>query len=110
MLAPWSRELSNLLFPPRCALCDGELDAAQDKRLCGACEFKLVPANPPRCGRCALTLRQALVTEEGCPQCAGERFRFSRAWAIGDYEGDLREAVLRMKHPQEDPLSAAMGE
>jgi ComF family protein len=109
-LAPWPTRLSNLLFPPRCALCDGELDAAHEARLCAACQFKLLPACPPRCGRCALTLRQALVTEEGCPQCVGERFHFSRAWAIGDYAGPLREAVLRMKHAQEDPLSAAMAE
>jgi ComF family protein len=109
-LAHWPARLSNLLLPPCCALCDGELDAEHDARLCLACQFKLLPAWPPRCGRCALTLRQAPVTQEGCPKCVGERFHFSRAWAIGDYEGELREAVLRMKHAQEDPLSAAMGE
>ncbi|HWB12267.1 MAG TPA: ComF family protein [Pirellulales bacterium] len=110
ILAPWPTRFANLLFPPRCALCDCELDAAHDARLCEACRFKLLPACPPRCGRCAMTLRQVPVTPEGCPQCVGERFHFSRAWAIGDYDGALREVVLRMKHANEDPLSAAMGE
>ena len=104
------QRLNDLLFPPRCALCDGELDVAQHPLLCAACQFRLLPAAPPRCPRCALTLRQALVTQDGCPQCVGEKFHFSRAWAIGDYAGDLREAVLRMKHAREEPLAAAMAE
>lgn len=99
-----------LLFPPRCAMCDAELDAACPARLCAACQFRLVPAAAPRCPRCALSLRQAPVTEDGCPQCVAERFHFSRTWAIGDYAGELREAVLRMKHAQEEPLSAALAE
>lgn len=107
---PWAKRLSNLVFPPRCALCDGELDEGHGARLCMACQFRLVPAASPRCPRCALTLRQALVTEEGCPRCIAERFHFSRAWALGDYGGELREAVLRMKHAQEEPLSMAMAE
>lgn len=102
-----SNQVSHLLFPPRCAFCDAELDAG---RLCTACQFKLVPSSPPRCARCALTLRQALVTEDGCPQCIGERFHFRGAWAMGDYAGELREALLRTKHAREEPLTAAMAE
>lgn len=109
-LAPLPGQFSNLLFPPRCALCDTELDAVHDARLCGACQFKLAPTAAPRCPRCALVLKQAIVTDAGCPQCVGERFYFSRAWAIGDYSGDLRDAVLRMKHAPEEPLSAALAE
>lgn len=109
-IEPWSAGLSNLFFPPRCALCDGELDASHDPRICAACQFRLTPAAPPRCPRCALTLRQALVTDEGCPRCVAERFHFTRAWAVGDYAGELREAVLRMKHAREEPLSAAVAE
>ncbi|MGH7136677.1 MAG: phosphoribosyltransferase family protein [Pirellulales bacterium] len=104
------RAINDLLFPARCALCDGELETAHEPLLCAACQFRLVPAAPPRCPRCALTLRQALVTDEGCPQCVGERFHFSRAWTIGDYAGELREAVLRMKQACEEPLSAALAD
>jgi ComF family protein len=57
-----------------------------------------------------LVLKQALVTDAGCPRCVGQKFHFSRAWAVGEYSGDLREAVLRMKHGREEPLSAAMAE
>lgn len=110
VLKSWSSHANDLLFPPRCNLCDAELESAHDPLLCAACQFRLVPVSPPRCPRCALTLRQALVTDEGCPQCVGEKYHFSRAWTIGDYEGELREAVLRMKHAREEPLAAAMAE
>lgn len=110
MAAHAARAITDLLLPPRCALCDGELETAQRPLLCAACRFRLVPASPPRCPKCALSLRQAFVTADGCPQCVGERFHFSRAWAIGDYAGELREAVLRMKHAREEPLTAAMAD
>lgn len=110
MLASAAGAMSELLFPARCALCDGELEASQRPLLCAACQFRLIPASPPRCPRCALTLRQAMVTDEGCPQCVGERFHFSRAWAIGDYSAELRETVLRMKQAREEPLTAAMAD
>ncbi|HET6881934.1 MAG TPA: ComF family protein [Pirellulales bacterium] len=106
----WSARLNDLLFPARCALCDGELEVTQQPLLCAACQFKLAPTAPPRCPRCALTLRQALVTDEGCPQCVGEGLHFSRAWSLGDYEAELREAVLRMKQAREEPLTAALAE
>jgi ComF family protein len=106
----WSARLNDLLFPARCALCDGEMDATEQPLLCAACQFRLAPITPPRCPHCALTLRQALMTEDGCPQCVGERFHFSRAWTLGDYEGELREAVLRMKHAREEPLTASLAE
>lgn len=103
-----ARAIMELLFPARCALCDSELPAAQLPLLCAACQFRLAPDAPPRCPKCALTLRQALVTADGCPKCAGEGFHFSRAWTLGDYAGDLRETVLRMKHAREEPLTAAV--
>ncbi|HVX12884.1 MAG TPA: ComF family protein [Pirellulales bacterium] len=108
--ASWSGRLNDLLFPPRCALCDAELAVSQHPLLCTTCQSRLLPTAPSRCPRCALESRQALVTEEGCPHCVGEGFHFRRAWAIGDYAGDLRDAVLRMKHAREEPLAAAMAE
>ena len=36
--------------------------------------------------------------------------RFARAVALGNYEGLLRNAVLRMKRDTEEPLSAALAE
>jgi ComF family protein len=45
-----------------------------------------------------------------CALCRQTRFRFSRAIALGHYQGALRAAVLRMKHASERYLACAVGE
>ncbi|MGH7193661.1 MAG: ComF family protein [Candidatus Saccharimonadales bacterium] len=100
-----------LVFPIRCALCDAELAQIGDAiRLCGGCRSKLAKVDEDRCPRCALPLRQASASELGCPICHDEQLHFSRAWALGDYAGELRAAALRMKHAREEVLSAAVGQ
>jgi len=49
------------------------------------------------------------VDEESCGWCRAARLQFDRVVVLGAYRGELREAVLRMKHPGSEPLSAAMG-
>jgi ComF family protein len=45
-----------------------------------------------------------------CAACHGVRLRFDSVVVLGDYRGQLREEVLRMKQPGQEPLSLAMGE
>lgn len=104
------RGLCELVFPARCALCDAEFAQSDDFiRLCTACRMALARPGDARCPRCALPLRQAAAGELGCPQCHAEQLHFSRAWALGDYAGELRAAVLRMKRARDEGLSVAVG-
>lgn len=106
-----SRGLCELVFPLRCAFCDAELDEADDRiRLCGACRSQLAKVDEGRCPRCALPLRNAFVSEQGCPHCRDEELHFSHAWALGDYAGELRAAALRMKRVRDEGLSAAVAQ
>jgi ComF family protein len=41
-------------------------------------------------------------------QCHGTPLRFDAVVALGAYRDDLRQAVLRMKQPEGDPLSGAV--
>lgn len=103
--------LCELVFPIRCAACDAELtDAGDGIRLCEACRSKFAKTDEDRCPRCALPLRKAAASELGCPHCHGEQLYFSRAWALGDYAGELRAAALRMKRARDEGLSAAIGQ
>lgn len=105
------RGLCELVFPLRCAFCDGELGEADDRiRLCRVCRSQLAKADEGRCPRCALPLRNAFVSEQGCPHCRDEQLHFSHAWALGDYAGELRAAALRMKRVRDEGLSAAVGQ
>lgn len=101
----------NMLFPPRCACCDGELPTGETLvPLCGRCSTELAPEVRPACGRCGAPVAAA---QAGCPNCEGCRgrpMRFARAVALGNYDGLLRTSVLRMKRDTEEPLSAALAE
>jgi ComF family protein len=106
----WKTALGRLLFPVRCALCDAELTEAVGAALCPSCVEQLVGGGGGRCPRCGVTLRQAPCDERGCPACRREKLYFSRVWTLGDYQGELRGAVLRMKHQAEEPLSLAVAQ
>ncbi len=45
-----------------------------------------------------------------CPECARSKFRFERLYHLGPYQGDLRQAVIRCKHPQHGYLAATLAE
>jgi ComF family protein len=108
----WGRALgrgvADLVFPPRCAGCDAELAApVADPLLCPKCLAAIVSGDAPRCGRCgAKTAAQAGSGD--CPECTRFDLRFDAALALGNYDGLMRQFVLRMKHQQQEALTLAM--
>ncbi|HUY35926.1 MAG TPA: ComF family protein [Pirellulales bacterium] len=102
--------LTQLVFPACCAGCDGELpDAAPAWALCDTCRARLAPSDALRCGRCGAIAAHAAGDATGCDDCRPRSLGFDRVWVWGDYVGEIRAAVLRMKHAREEPLSAAIG-
>lgn len=103
----------DLIVPPRCAMCGGELD--QDRSLaalCHGCRGDLTATTPePRCRRCAavLTTGDRLQPKERCYNCRDDLPRFDAALALGSYDGRLRDALLKMKSTGAEHLSQALG-
>ena len=104
-------DLLNLVFPPRCLLCDVDVPdfRLQDTPFCRACQQQLCQPLLPACCRCGARAPEHADTREGCPRCAGRGFRFHAVVHQGTYEGALRSAVLRTKQPAGEPLAAALG-
>jgi len=110
-LVRWGRAAVDLLFPPRCALCDADLGDAEDGLLlCGSCREQMGPNEWPGCLRCGARSGLAAPAGPHCPACRGARFSFDAVVPLGSYGGVLRDAVLRMKRAAGEPLSAAAGE
>jgi predicted amidophosphoribosyltransferase len=99
--------LVDFLFPPACLACGDALSAAIPS-LCDECQQELTQPVGPRCQRCAAPVGPHLDTTSGCLHCRDERFAFRRVLALGAYDGPVRSAVLRGKHPHGAPLIAAM--
>lgn len=119
-----SRQFVDLLYPPRCLLCEVEERSASGVApWCETCEAGLLEGAGNYCPRCgaaggaaaqahgaSASAPDAVGPDAGCVECRGRRFRFDRVVRLGSYEGLLRDAVLRMKHPRDEPLTDAVAE
>jgi ComF family protein len=106
----WLSGCTELLFPPVCLMCGGEL-AARVAPICGSCQEAWLADRSLRCPRCAKPLPQHAIPDvDGCSTCRTKRWRVHRAVTLGTYGGALRDLVLRIKQPRYEPLCLAAGE
>ena len=124
-LIPNSKSListvANALFAaalgPACAVCNALLDQPTQGCVCERCWRAVVPITPPICDRCGDPLArqaQSLIPnpQSLCMPCCERDSAISRARAIGEYEGTLREIVHALKYSGRislaKPLAAQM--
>ena len=101
---------ADLLFPPRCGCCGDDCVALPGAPLlCVTCAAELAATKQPTCPRCAMPCTDADAAAGDCYDCRGRKFQFAEARSLGVYEGPLRQAVLKIKHYQHEPLAAALG-
>ncbi len=109
----WSRSVVsgslNLLYPRQCAQCEAAPVSATEILLCDECRRRLAPADRSQCERCAAAIPSTQRGESDCSRCRSESFRFEKVFALGRYENELRQAVLRMKRRHDEPLTRAVG-
>jgi ComF family protein len=78
--------------------------------LCTFCRRQLTASAHAACPRCAISVEgKPGASVEDCPICRVEGWQLSAAFRLGIYRDELREAVLRMKNPAGEPLTAAIG-
>ena len=80
-----------------------------DLLLCDRCRGELAPEGRTCCLRCGAPVSTDPPGPQSCEMCQNVRLKFDRVVSLGTYRGRLRETVLRMKQPQGELLSAAMG-
>ena len=97
----------DLLFPPRCPICDGVLAAEERRRrICADCRGKLQYIREPRCMKCGASLRGE--EEEYCRVCAKHRHRFERGLALYEY-ASVRTSIYRFKYSGRREYAAFFG-
>ena len=100
----------SLVFPPSCLLCGSDMPARHSPPLlCAECVDDFGYRGAPVCSVCAAPLHQIGEAVQDCLYCEERRYRFAASWALGIYEGQLRNAVLRMKLAAHEPLSLTIG-
>ncbi len=88
--------ISGALFPPRCIVCGGVMEA-EDGQLHGKCGEKLYPVMEPVCMHCGRPLLSD--TDEFCYDCSRQRrVSFSQGKALYLYAGDIKKTMYRFKY------------
>lgn len=95
------------MYPPRCSLCG--LTRVCTGIDCGVQIERIAPEVEQACARCGAPVGPHLDTTGGCSYCKTERFLFSRAIALGKYQGPLREIVLNLKQNHGAHLGGNLG-
>jgi ComF family protein len=106
-LKAWLTPGLDLVFPPCCALCRGELETSRQGLICDDCRGDLVDPHPA-CPRCATS--GARIDGGACLRCKDERYSFDAVARLGSYGGSLRSALLRIKQSSERGLAVALGD
>lgn len=102
---------ANLVFPRRCAYCDRDLPEQVDSfPLCRPCQDSLGPQERNGCPCCGAEIASESPSEGRCQRCRSVRLHFETVVPLASYGGDVRNAVLRMKHASGESLARAMGE
>ena len=83
------------LFAPACAVCSELLDEPLSGCVCRRCWQSIRPITPPVCDGCGDPLPRAGAP---CRDCSAHQSAVTRARAIGEYEGTLREIIHALKY------------
>ncbi len=108
-----ARAALDFVYPPRCLLCDDDMNSAADAfwshlAFCADCHAKLAPAAGNECRRCGAPLGPYSPTTAGCPLCLREHFAFDEVIRLGLYRDELRTACLMAKNPAGALLGRAL--
>ena len=88
-LQTWGRALLDFAYPPHCAVCEADIEAAD--LLCGSCWAEIAPHRPR-------------------PQAEDGGSPFEKVVALGPFTGALQQAIYALKFRNQAQLGKALGE
>jgi len=96
-LAFFGTSLSNLFFPPVCAICNSAKPQS-NSAMCPTCQEAVEPIEPPFCFQCGLPFRGLLNSHSQlCGRCLTDPpLYFSARYGVR-YQSELRNALIRFK-------------
>lgn len=111
-MLPILQELIDIIYPPRCHVCQGFLrdDRALEKlALCRSCFNGLSRITPPLCPVCGRPFRTREHDNHHCEDCLRESPFYDRTGAPYLYEGTVMEAIHRFKYAGKTYLGHTLG-
>ena len=106
MSASLLQSLLDLIFPPRCEVCN-TLGA---EAFCDTCRAQVIPMDEPYCRLCGHLLQLSEARQTLCVSCREKPPRFDGARTVGLHTGTLRRAVLNFKFENRRQLQEPLGQ
>ena len=98
--------LTDIFFPPRCALCDGLLKPSE-QGVCKACMPDLIRIRPPYCMKCGKELSNE--SETFCADCKVHTHVFESGRALFLYNDAMKKSIYRFKYDNRKEYAAFYG-
>lgn len=108
LLVELIRGSRELVFPSVCVFCHDHLHQ-EHGYFCFICSSALKGNAQRTCPRCSSSVGEFANVEEGCSRCRDEVFHFESSFRLGEYDGVLRDMILRMKSGAGEMLSECLG-
>ena len=99
--------LLEALLPPACPFC-GQTLQTEDSLFCSTCRVDIRPLPPGRCNCCALPFQGLSDSPHLCGRCSVKPPAFQKVFAVGLYEGTLRQAIHKFKFSDRIGLDVAL--
>lgn len=88
------RNAAELLYPRRCALCDGLLEK-KELYVCTGCRNSVRFIREPVCQKCGRPAEKGVLL---CRNCAERKHVFEQSVSPYEYRDEMRQSVLRFKY------------
>ena len=107
-MGSFAEKLFQFLLPPQCICCEKFLVEGQ-RGICTNCLSGIHWMEPPYCSVCGMPFVSGEVGTHLCGLCLTRRKYFTKARALGFYEGSLQEAIQRWKYGGKTYLTPFFG-
>lgn len=86
--------LTDILFPPRCPLCDEVIPSGTI--VCPECRKEVLCITEPACKKCGKPLENE--RQEYCTDCIRKHHQYDQGKAVFVYQGKIRQSMYRFKY------------
>lgn len=95
------------IYPPRCSLCGRY--GGDEEGICPDCLSQIHYIGKPLCIRCGKPFPHEFATDHFCGECLTGKRYFSKARAVGLYNGLFRKTLHRFKYQWNHCLATPLG-
>ncbi|NPU82882.1 MAG: ComF family protein [Syntrophaceae bacterium] len=101
--------LADLVFPPRCVSCSGELESGARFSLCEGCRTGIGYIHSPFCTVCGEPFESDAEKDHPCGSCLVSPPPFVTARSLARHDGILMAMIHRLKYREQSRLASPLG-